>query len=227
MGTPYLIGKGKTGKGKGKGLELIMWKEKVDIVLAKGATPAEGKWNNNDIKVMIQWFKRNGDKSMPKNKDGLLLRYREVHTRGVTTHPREAADATPVGTAAVAVAAARLTHNPSRSSHGPNIFALAAAGNTAASHASHDTLDAASHPRTPADGAIVAAVTADSALAIAHNPSHTPPTSPPLEWNDTPFDVGIHLDMEAHPMLLCHEENESENSSDDDNDDIFVDLSRD
>jgi hypothetical protein len=52
-----------------------MLKEKVDMVLAKGATPAEGKWNNNDIKVMIQWFKRDGDKSMPKNKDGFLLRY--------------------------------------------------------------------------------------------------------------------------------------------------------
>jgi hypothetical protein len=29
---------------------------------------------------MIQWFKRDGDKAMPKNKHGLLLRYRETCT---------------------------------------------------------------------------------------------------------------------------------------------------
>jgi hypothetical protein len=55
----------------------------VDAVLAKGVTPETGKWNNHDLKVMIQWFKRNGDKSIPKNKEGLLLRYRETHTRVV------------------------------------------------------------------------------------------------------------------------------------------------
>jgi hypothetical protein len=32
---------------------------------------------------MIQWFKRDGDKAMPKNKEGLLLRYRKTHTRVV------------------------------------------------------------------------------------------------------------------------------------------------
>jgi hypothetical protein len=55
----------------------------VDAVLAKGATPGTGKWNNNDLKVMIQWFKRDGDKAMPKNKEGVLLRYRETHIRVV------------------------------------------------------------------------------------------------------------------------------------------------
>jgi hypothetical protein len=43
-------------------------KEKVDVVLAKGATPEAGKWNKYDLKVTIQWFKRNGDKAMPNNK---------------------------------------------------------------------------------------------------------------------------------------------------------------
>jgi hypothetical protein len=60
-----------------------MLKEKVYMVLAKGATPAEVKWNNNDLKVMIHWFKRGGDKDMPMNKYGFLLPYRETHTRVV------------------------------------------------------------------------------------------------------------------------------------------------
>jgi hypothetical protein len=46
-------------------LEQLKLKSKVDAVLAKGATPETGKWNNHDLKVMIQWFKRDGDKSMP------------------------------------------------------------------------------------------------------------------------------------------------------------------
>jgi hypothetical protein len=49
-------------------LELIMLKYKVHLVLGKGATPAAGKWKNTDLKVMIQWFKRDGDKTMPTNK---------------------------------------------------------------------------------------------------------------------------------------------------------------
>jgi hypothetical protein len=42
--------------------------DKVDLVLGKGETSAAGKWNNTNLKVMIQWFKRNGYKAMPKNK---------------------------------------------------------------------------------------------------------------------------------------------------------------
>jgi hypothetical protein len=83
-----------------------------------------------------------------------------------------------------------------------------------------------SYPRTPAAGAIVASLSASSTVAITQNPNPIPPPAPPLDWDDVPFDVGIHLDMEAHPMPLCHDENESNNSSDDDDDDIFVDLSR-
>jgi hypothetical protein len=49
-------------------LEQLELSVNVDAVLAKGATPKAGKWNNNDLKVMIQWFKRNGDNSTPKHK---------------------------------------------------------------------------------------------------------------------------------------------------------------
>jgi hypothetical protein len=64
-------------------LERLKLKAQVDAVLAKGATPETGKWNNHDLKVMIQWFKHDGDKAMPKNKEGLFLRYRETHTHVV------------------------------------------------------------------------------------------------------------------------------------------------
>jgi hypothetical protein len=56
-------------------LERILLKEKVGMVLAKGQTPLEGRWNNTDLNVMIQCYKRDGDKVMPNKKDGLLLRY--------------------------------------------------------------------------------------------------------------------------------------------------------
>jgi hypothetical protein len=38
--------------------------------------PQADKWNNHELKVMIKWYKRAGDGAMPKNKEGLLLRYR-------------------------------------------------------------------------------------------------------------------------------------------------------
>jgi hypothetical protein len=72
-----------TAKERAARLERIMLKDKVDLVLWKGPTPATGKWNNTDLKVMIQWFKCDGDKAMPKKKEGLLLRFRETHTRVV------------------------------------------------------------------------------------------------------------------------------------------------
>jgi hypothetical protein len=60
----------------------------MTVVKSKGGCGAgkrshtrTGKWNNHDLKVMIQWFKRDGDKAMPKNKEDLLLCYRETHTR--------------------------------------------------------------------------------------------------------------------------------------------------
>jgi hypothetical protein len=53
-------------------------KEKAEDVIQKGPDPQAGKWKNHDLKVMIQWYKRAGDSAMPKNKEGLLLRYRET-----------------------------------------------------------------------------------------------------------------------------------------------------
>jgi hypothetical protein len=178
-------------KEKAGRLERILLQERVDMVLSKGATSAEGKWNNNDLKVMIQWFKRYGDKSMPKNKDGLLLRYRETHTQVVRTYPHYNAAAAPVApdaTAAVAAAttAATAAVAATRSTHDPNTFAVAATGNTAASHAAPVTLVATSDPRVPAAGAIVAAVAAASAVAVAviQNPNPIPPPAHPLDWDD-------------------------------------------
>jgi phenylpropionate dioxygenase-like ring-hydroxylating dioxygenase large terminal subunit len=65
-------------------LGMIRLKDKLNMVLAKGETPEAGKWNNTDLKVVIQWFKREGDKVMPNNKDGLLICYRETCTRVVS-----------------------------------------------------------------------------------------------------------------------------------------------
>jgi hypothetical protein len=140
-------------------LERIMLKEKVDLVLAKGQTPPEGRWNNTDLNVMIQWYKRDGDNAMPKNKDGLLLRYRETHTRAVddtSTYPHkdvetDAALATAVTTVATTHSRPRMSATTARSAptgtaRSSDIgttqssvlalkkIALAAAGDPAASH---------------------------------------------------------------------------------------------
>jgi hypothetical protein len=48
------------------------------MVLAEGEASEAGKWNNTDLKVMIQWFKGDGDKAIQKKKDGLLLHYNET-----------------------------------------------------------------------------------------------------------------------------------------------------
>jgi hypothetical protein len=48
-------------------LERVKLKEKVDAVLAKGATLEAGKWNDHDLKVTIECLKRDGNKAMPKN----------------------------------------------------------------------------------------------------------------------------------------------------------------
>jgi hypothetical protein len=65
-------------KEKSGVLSIQPLKEKVEDVIQKGPDPQSGKWNNRDFKVMIQWHKRAGDGAMPKNREGLLLRYRET-----------------------------------------------------------------------------------------------------------------------------------------------------
>jgi hypothetical protein len=57
----------------------------ISCELAKGETPDVDKLNNTDLKVMVHWFKWNGDKAMSKNKYGLLLRYCEICTCVVAT----------------------------------------------------------------------------------------------------------------------------------------------
>jgi hypothetical protein len=97
-------------------LEQVRLKEKADAVLAKGSTSEAGKWNNHDLKVMIQCLKRDGDKATSKNKEGFLLCYHETHTRVVQgTYPHEAA----------------ASASPSRSvpsQHSCKTFAVAATG---------------------------------------------------------------------------------------------------
>jgi hypothetical protein len=86
-----------TAKERSARLVIIILKDNVDVVLGKGPTPAAGKWNNTDLKVIIQWFKRDGDNAMPKNNEGLLLQFRETHTRVVddtSTYPHEEVDVT-------------------------------------------------------------------------------------------------------------------------------------
>jgi hypothetical protein len=66
-----------------------MLKHKVDVVPGKGPTPAAGKWNNTYLKVMIQWFKRDGD-------NFLLLQFWETQTRVLdetSTYPHEEVEA--------------------------------------------------------------------------------------------------------------------------------------
>jgi hypothetical protein len=85
-----------TEKERAARLERILLKDKVDLVLGKGPSPAAVKWNNTYLKVMIQWFKRYGDKAMLKNKESLLLRFWETHTCVVgdtSTYPHEEVDA--------------------------------------------------------------------------------------------------------------------------------------
>jgi hypothetical protein len=106
-------------------------KSKVDAVLAKGATPKTCKWNSHDIKVMIQWFKRDGDKATPKNKEGVRLHYRKTHTH-VVHHDR---GAYPHGDMAAAIADASCFAFSSTSQQNTKAFVVAAAGYQAAAYA--------------------------------------------------------------------------------------------
>jgi hypothetical protein len=82
----------------------IMWlKMKVDMVLAKGETSEAGKWSNTDLKVMIHWFKWDGGKAVPNNKDDILLCYRETCTRVVTAVTYREDDMTSVNVDVAAV----------------------------------------------------------------------------------------------------------------------------
>jgi hypothetical protein len=219
-------------------VERLKLKAKVDTVLAKGATPETGKWNNHDLKVMIQWFKRDGDKAMLKSKEGFLMRYRETHTRLVHgdrgAYPHE--------DVVTEVADASCFAFSPTSQHNTNAFAVAAAGFQAASHMHPPNHVAPSVAATTtsivtADGAIavdsatstaVGAIVVDSAPTVPTSDcqqNDAPSNAPPLDWGEVnPFDVGAHLNMEAPSLPLCFA-SEDESCSDDDS--VFVDLSRD
>jgi hypothetical protein len=211
----------------------------VDAVLGKGATPETGKWNNHDLNVMIQCFKRDGDKSMPKNKEGLLLRYRETHTRVV--HVDRGAYLHEDSTKAFSEAAAgcqAAAHVPPPTHVAPSIAArnstsiVAAAGAIAFDSATTSTTTAAG--AIVVDSATTSTTTAAGATVVDSAP--TVPTSdcqqttatsnaPPLDWGEVnPFDVGAHLNMKVPALRLCFA-SEDESCSDDDS--VFLDLSRD
>jgi hypothetical protein len=241
-----------------------MLKEKVDLVLAKGQAPTEGKWNNTDLKVMIQWYKRDGDKAMSKNKDGLLLRYRETHTRVVddtSTYPREdmeaavalAAAATTVATThSLPRLSAIIAHSalpvPARSGTARSSttqssalalkrFALATAGDPAASHAAPapatTTLGTNTNAKanaTTTDTTTIVTRAMASPAAVGRNPKQSPALAPQLDWgilDDAPFDVGIDIDLNAPARPLCNVDCDDDDNSSSDDDSIFVDLSRD
>jgi hypothetical protein len=65
-------------------VERILLKGTLDLVLAKGQAPSEGKWNNTDLKVMIKWYKRDVDKAIPTHTQGCYdsALPRNAHMRG-------------------------------------------------------------------------------------------------------------------------------------------------
>jgi hypothetical protein len=195
-------------------------KKKVDAVLAKGATPEAGKWNNGDIKVMIQWFKRDGDKSMPKNKEG-LLQYCETHTRVVQgKYPHEAAASESVShyipsQPSCKTFAVAATGFQSDAYVSPTLVTIATAGVTIAVES------------TAVDSDLIHGATSAVISDLAHGATsdlqpNAPSNASLLDWDEeAPFDVRFQLTMNSP---LCGVESEDESSDDDS---ISVDLSRD
>jgi hypothetical protein len=60
-------GKARQGKARSGRFERITLKEKVETVLTKGPTPGEGEI------VMMQWYKRDGDKAMSNTRKACFL----------------------------------------------------------------------------------------------------------------------------------------------------------
>jgi hypothetical protein len=103
----------------------------VDVVLTKGSTPEAGKWEHCDLEVMIEWFRRDGDKSMPNNKEG-LLRYRKTHTH--TVHDGGTYQYDDVAAAVTDCQEAFRSHSASASQTNSKTFALVLAGSQAAAY---------------------------------------------------------------------------------------------
>jgi hypothetical protein len=170
---------------------------------------------------LIKWFKHDGDKAMPKSKEGLLLRYRETHTRVV--HGDRGAYLHEDITKAFAEATAGCqadAHMPPPTHVAPSV---AAANTSIVAAAGAIAFDSATSTTT-ATGAIVV----DSAPTVPTSDCQqntTPSNAPPLYWGEVnPFDVGTHLNMEVPALPLCFA-SEDESCSDDNS--VFLDLSRD
>jgi hypothetical protein len=112
-------------------------------------------------------------------------------------------------------------------------FALAAAGNPAVPHAA--PFDSTTGSTESATGATTAAAVTPVAIVapdVVVRPGGTAApvaiVAPPLDWNDSPFDVFIHLDLNVRAITLCPiDSDDDDGSSSSDDDSIFIDLSRD
>jgi hypothetical protein len=192
--------------------------------------------SNHDLKVMLQWFKRNGDKYTPKNKEDLLLCYRETYTcvvQGIY----------PYDNVASAVAESASASHSAHSQANCKTFDVAASGFQATTYVaptvSHTVITIITTGvdifiESALDGVAIAiksdlAHGATSAIdsALAHGATsnlhpNNPSTASPLDWGEEdPFDVGVQLTMNAP---FCGVQSKDESSDDDS---IFVDFSRD
>jgi hypothetical protein len=104
-----------------------------------------------------------------------------------------------------------------------NTFDIAAAGDPVAPHAAPvDSATCMTSANDVTTGAIVPA-----AASVRHGGliTHVASGAPPLDWGDTPFDVGTHLDFNAPAIPLSHMDSDDDAGTSISYDDsIFIDL---
>jgi hypothetical protein len=112
------------------------------------------------------------------------------------------------------------------------IFYIAAAGDPAASHTVPVIVNYSVASDKTIDGAIIvapvlaASTVAPGARATTKNGlPNAPPRAPHLDWGETPFDVGNHLDLNAPVMPMCDMDSDDNDEHSSDDDSIFIDLS--
>jgi hypothetical protein len=184
-------------------LELFKLKKKVDVVLTKGATPEAGKWNNCDLKTLLQWFKRNGNTVMPNKKEGFMLCYCKtqtclVHDGGNFPHGDMAATVADCQEASHSASSTATAASQANS----KTFALVAAGSQSAAYvdpirvdtgtsaAATPTFVATSTTATAAiiiDSEVVSAVVPTVFAMAPRDPTYdcqpnSPPNSYPIDW---------------------------------------------
>jgi hypothetical protein len=214
-------------------------KDKAELVLGKGTTPAAGKWNNTGLNVISQWFKRDGNKAMPKNKEGIILRYHETHTHVSGMTPKltlmKMWRQLLLFTATVATVAHSATAGTNRYTHATAGTARSANAHTTQSSsdvAAQDDLTifdiaAAEDPAAPHANPVNSAMdTNDSTTGGIVAPDVVAPPNT-LKWDDcdAPFDVCIQLEFHARVMSLCPLDSDNDDASrSSDEDSIFIDL---